>query len=232
MPYAMLSDSDVTLSAAELRSRCAARNDEGVHETFCFELFRRAIVERDARCWEEVYDQYKGLVVVWLCQLAPTGVIGDNTFDDLVVCTFTKLWRFYAADQLAFASGLASILAYLKTCAVTCVQEARRAYRRLPVTLDLDAMIDPPAAPPVTASVLDGVQHAAIWQVVAGACQDDQERVVARLCFTVDLKPAAIYASHPELFDDVAAVYRVKRNLLARLERNATLRALWAEENC
>ena len=37
-------------------------------------------------------------------------------------------------------------------------------------------------------------------------------------------KPSEIFATHPELFDDVADVYRIKRNLLERLRRSARIR--------
>ena len=39
------------------------------------------------------------------------------------------------------------------------------------------------------------------------------------------LKPAEIFQRHPHLFASVDDVYRIKRNVLERLRRNANIRA-------
>jgi hypothetical protein len=39
------------------------RRDDGDH---CFELFRRAIVDRDQQAWTGVYEQYRRLVAKWV----------------------------------------------------------------------------------------------------------------------------------------------------------------------
>ena len=53
---------------------------------------------------------------------------------------------------------------------------------------------------------------------------DQAERLVARLCLVLDLKPREVYERHPDRFADVADVYRVKRNLLERLRRSPAIR--------
>jgi hypothetical protein len=37
------------------------------------------------------------------------------------------------------------------------------------------------------------------------------------------MKPVEIYEKHPDLFDGVAEVYRIKRNVLERLRRSERL---------
>jgi hypothetical protein len=60
-----------------------------------------------------------------------------------------------------------------------------------------------------------------LWQTIAAELQDEPERLVAYLSLVRGLKPAQVQSLHPEYFPGVADVYRIKRNVLERLRRNA-----------
>ena len=68
-----------------------------------------------------------------------------------------------------------------------------------------------------------------MWGAIGQELQDEPERVVAFLSFTRDLKPAEIFRRHPALYESVADVYRVKRNVIERLRRSPRVRAFLAE---
>lgn len=216
------------LAVDELQRRCADRNRSGEHERFCLELFRRAIVEGDQASWSSIYAEFQGLVFDWVYRLDATAGATDGRGEeaaDLVLCAFTKLWRFYTPASLAAATGLGAVLAYLRSCAGTCVQEMRRARRLDPRFIGLDGAVEVPSPGNLANIVLDELQRGELWRIVLEHCQDDADRCVAQLCLAMGLKPAEVAALHPALFADAASVYRVKRNLLARLSRNELLLA-------
>ena len=64
-----------------------------------------------------------------------------------------------------------------------------------------------------------------LWETILRELQDEGEQVVAYLSFARDLKPAEIFQRHPRLYESVADVYRVKRNVIERLRRSAEVRA-------
>jgi len=43
------------LSPLQLATRCQNNQRDGSHEPFCFELFRRAIVEGSSVCWYYIH---------------------------------------------------------------------------------------------------------------------------------------------------------------------------------
>ncbi len=72
--------------------------------------------------------------------------------------------------------------------------------------------------------VLDEIDRCDLWRAVLGAVRSARERIVLVESFQLDLPPRTILARHPNLFDNVGAVYLAKRHLLARLQRNPEVR--------
>ncbi|MBN1139792.1 MAG: sigma-70 family RNA polymerase sigma factor [Anaerolineae bacterium] len=224
-PQPPLPDSTDRLPPAQLAARCQHTQPDRSHEPFCFELFRRAIVTNCSLCWHYVHQHYYSLVRYWVCRRTS---VDANTVDDLVQNAFVAFWRAFTADKLDRASGLAAVLNYLKSCAVTAVIEVHRRKERRPVDTEWDEeIIDRQTSfSSAEASALEQETAQLLWRSVEETCHDDGERVVARLFFLADLKPGDIAARHPDLFPDVADVYRVKRNLTDRLRRHPVLQAM------
>ena len=74
-------------------------------------------------------------------------------------------------------------------------------------------------------SVIGKIAGAQLWEAVLKELQDESERVVAQLSLLRDLKPSEIFGRHPGLYESVADVYRVKRNVIERLRRSPEVRA-------
>jgi RNA polymerase sigma factor (sigma-70 family) len=212
-------------SPAQLAAHCRNIQPDASHEPFCFELFRRAIVEGCSLSWHYLHNQYYSLVRYWVSRRAPSD---SDTIDDLTQDAFAAFWRFYTPDKLARADGLGDILSYLKSCAASAVSQARRKaeHRVLEAEWDeqtVDACVSTRSA---EASALQQVAAQRLWTVVAACCNDERERLVARLIFRAGIKPRHVAEQFPDLFPDVSDVYRVKRNLLDRLRRNPNLRGM------
>ena len=216
------------LSTAELRRRCGTRlPGQSFHESYCYELFRRAIVQHDQHCWVEIIEQYKNLVYGWLRPFMPTGKLGETTVEEMGVRVFTKFWQFYDPAHLQEARGLASILDYLKSCVRTCILEEERAQQRHTRQLSELSAEAQTVERQVVDEALNNIQHEQIWRLIRDSCKDESEQLIAWLTFQSGLTPREIKALHPEQFRSVDEVHTMKRKLLDRLRRNKELRATW-----
>ena len=210
------------LPPPRLAARCQNDQPDASHEPFCFELFRRAILESCSLCWHYLHNQYYSLVRYWVsCRTSGD----DDIIDDLTQETFTDFWRFYTAEKLAQADGLGSVLAYLKSCAASVVAQVhRRAKRLIPEEAWDQRRVDIYICAPSAESVVEQRSDARrIWATVEAHCKDEAERLIARSTFLAGMQPRHIADRFPEVFPDVNDVYRVKRNLLERLRRDPIL---------
>jgi hypothetical protein len=121
---------------------------------------------------------------------------------------------------------LAAVLTYLKLCAHSVLLDDVRA-AAASQTSSLDGVSERLTSDQdVATEVIGRLSGQRVWQIVLTEAQGRQEPVVARRSWARRMKPSQIYAAHPELFDSVAEVYRIKRHLVERLRRNPRLAEL------
>ncbi|HFD39669.1 MAG TPA: hypothetical protein ENJ31_07485 [Anaerolineae bacterium] len=187
----------------------------------CLEILRRAIVEKSARAWDYAAAQYRPQVRAWVGRslasmaLTATSIEIETLTDDAL----SRFWEYFDAALWARASNLRQVLAYLRSCAVSAVAQQGREQRKRALAVSLDMAHLPRAPDP--AHRLDA---AALWDLVARHCRDEADLLLARLVLTGALKPRRILEQYPHLFADIQDVYRRKRNLLERLQRDPILR--------
>ena len=200
------------MTPGELAAGCRQVKTDASHEPYCFELFRRAILQKSEHCWSALYAQYSKLADA-----------------------FTAFWRAFTAEKLGQAERLAQVLSYLRACTTTAVLQAkRREDRRIKqAAWDQDALDATPDPQPTNSRpeqlLMTTMWQEKLWQIVNRCCHDERERVLARLSFISDLKPSEILERHPDLFVDVAEIYTMRRNLKNRLWRDKELQELWGE---
>lgn len=216
-----------------LVQRCATESERFYrgqpHDTrFSYELFRRALVERDELAWEQLYLHYSGLVEGWIRRSGAFVSSGESS-EYFVVGAFTKFWRAISAERFASFPTLASLLQYLQLCSTSVVIDSVRAQswaEMLPEETISPAHI-PHYSPDEEA--MSRVDSQEFWNFINTQLHNDVERVVVYCSFVLSMTPRAIYAKRSELFSSVNDVYNVKRNVLGRLSRNQQLRMLLAQ---
>jgi hypothetical protein len=197
---------------------------EARDDTFCYELFSRAIVQRDDSAWSAIVGQYRGIVLAYIGQHTLAGMLHepDNYW---VNRAFQRFWSAITADRFARFPDLAALLKYLKLCVHSVLMDEIRARR----VGTLSSLEDVPETAAVRGdaegSVVGRLAGEELWAAIIREMQDEPERVVAYLSFTRDMKPSDIFERHPRLYESVADVYRIKRNVLERLRRSAQIRA-------
>ena len=198
------------------------------HDTrFSYELFRRALVERNELAWEHIYSHYSNLVESWVRRSGAFASSGESS-EFFVVCAFTKFWRAITPERFAAFPTLASLLHYLQLCAGCVVIDSVRAQSWAEM-LPEEAI--PFGRTPQTApdeEAMDRVNRQEFWNYINTQLNDEAERVVVFSSFVLGLKPGDIYARRRDLFASVNDVYNVKRNVLGRLSRDQALRYMLA----
>ncbi len=193
---------------------------EAFSEHACFELFRRAVVERDDTAWESVYGQYSALARIWLN--------AGMDEDDGVNAAFERFWRAVDSDKFGRFGSLAAILSYLKMCVRTTVLDHVRAQSRSAFELDLDAIPAVSAQAHGQAEVGDRMDAADLWGQVGEILSDGRERRLIYLSYVLGLSPREIHARHVHEFPRMEEIYRMKRGALERLRRSADFRGFFS----
>ena len=220
------------LSVAELARRCREETlrflrGEPRDDTYCFELFQRAIAQREHDAWEAIIAQYRGIVLAYVGQHSASALVREPD-DFWVNRAFQRFWMAVSPDRFGQFTDLPALLKYLKMCVNSVLLDELRA-RKVAMTGSLEEVTtEVVASEDSEASVLGELSGQQLWQVIVGEMQTEAERVVALLSFSRDLKPSEIFSRHPTLYESVADVYRVKRNVLERLRRSPEVRAFLA----
>ena len=190
-----------------------------------YELFRRAIVERDADAWAESAARYRRLMLSWARDSSARMAV-DESYEDLADHALARAWIALSPARFANFPSLGAVLAYLRACVAAAVVDCARAEaarERMIGKLEVGQAASPEAL------VLGDLDRAELWRLVGGLISGEQERIVVVESFVLDLPPRAIFARHPELFADIDAVYSAKRNLVARLKGSRKLREMFEE---
>jgi hypothetical protein len=197
-------------------------------DSYCLELFRRAIAEKDETAWFVVINQYENLVKAWV-QRHQSFPLADEDVNYFVNRSFDSFWTAFSRNpsKLSKFQNIKSLLQYLKLCTHTAVQSYVE--RRMPPRHIIHSEI-PAEAIAETAdsinSVDDNMVAGIVWQYILAAIKTEQEQVIAEDFLLHDMKPQDIYARHTDMFADVGQVRRVKGNLMTRLRRNKQLLAI------
>jgi DNA-directed RNA polymerase specialized sigma24 family protein len=209
---------------------CAAESERFYrgkqHDTrYSYELFRRALVERNEAAWEQLYHHYCGLVEGWIRRSGAFTSSGESS-EYFVVGAFTKFWRAIGPERFFSFPTLASLLQYLQLCATSVVIDSVRAqsWSEMLPEETVTAQHGPQYSPDEEA--VNRVDRQEFWSFIDEQLNNDVERVVVYCSFVLGLTPRAIFAERTELFSSVNDVYNVKRNVLGRLSRNQQLRQM------
>src|SRR5947209_3592719 len=196
------------------QAQLLAGEDEA--NTSGMELFRRAICEREDQAWTSIVEQYSGTVLAAIRRHSASYQLHeDNIY--WINWSFQRFWTAIGPDRFGQFTELASILGYLRTCAVSVLVDDLRALRRAQFAPIHETSPECAVEPDHGDLVSGRVDGAALWAAVLEALVSDTERLVAQLSFVGGLSPREIFARHSDRFASVEDVYRVKRNVVDRL---------------
>jgi DNA-directed RNA polymerase specialized sigma24 family protein len=188
-----------------------------------YELFRKAIVERDEQAWAESTVRYRAMLIAWATRCTASSATIERC-DDIADYAFERAWSALTPARFARFPTLAALLAYLRTCVTSAAIDCARSDAHFD---RIGQVIDTTEVPTPEQIVVDQTERAELWRIASGLTQSEPERVVLTESFVYDLPPRAILARHPDLFADADTIYTTKRNLIERLKRSPELRRLY-----
>jgi hypothetical protein len=206
----------VELAAQCLRELDNYRRGEPYTDAYGVELFRRATVQGDQDAWAWMQQCFSGLVRGWLlrhphreaaCRL--------ESEENYVAQTFERFWQATTLMHSIEFRTMASALQYLRACLNGTIVDTLRAYSR-PRQIPL-----PEPEEPGELQLEDDSESSKVWDILKTILPNRGEQRLAYLLYHCGLKPREIVRFCPQEFSDVHEIYRLRRNIMERLLRNA-----------
>lgn len=209
-----------TMSLSELADRCAIEisrysHKEEYDDTYCLEIFRRALLLHDHGAWELLQSRFTPTVSSWVRRHPNReAAYRHDSEENYVAFAFA---RFYVASvnnsRLEFNS-LAAALRFLHACLNSAILDTLRTYSR-PNIIPLPD----PGFPeePVSEDTDEGTE---LWDIIMSMLPNAREQRLAYLLYHCGLKPREILQRCPNEFSDVQEIYHLTRNITERLTRN------------
>lgn len=224
-----------SLTLAGVRHRCAQETDRFFsrqeHDPrFCFELFRRAILQRDELAWEFVYAQYRPLAARWIERHPALPLTGEEA-QFFLNRAFEKVWRGLTPERFATFDDLKSILRYLQMCAHSVVIDFLRhkEQKALQDSVDEADQVLASGETAVEDQLTLEMDKQNLWGWLEAQFNDEKERLAIYGIFVLGLKPGEVAEEYGRVFQDVKEVYRAKENVIARLRRSEAFKEMWGD---
>lgn len=223
-----------SLTLSGVARHCAEESDHFFHRRahdprFCFELFRRAIEERDEHAWSLLCDQYRPLVAGWVKRNEAFASSKENV-SYFVNGAFAKMWSAVSAEKFADFDDLKSLLRYLQLCVASVIMDHVRAVEYHERLEDLPPNVEEATGVHVEQRALEQADRKSFWEAINARLNDEQEKLVVYYSYVVGFKPSQILEHRPDAFADVRDIYRTKENVLARLRRDEALKELFSSD--
>jgi DNA-directed RNA polymerase specialized sigma24 family protein len=187
------------------------------------DLCRRAIEQQDEQAWEQLSQQWRGLLIHWLLLHPLVRVALECEAPEHYV--ETALRKFRQATTLPNRSwqtfsALAGVLSYLRCCLNSAVLDAVRQARHRQDTVSVTGSAEDVGSLPPEVHTED------LWRSIEQALPERRERLLVFLRYVQGYRPRDLAAGHPQAFPTVREVDQLELAILARLRRHPAL-ARW-----
>lgn len=199
---------------------------EDYEPAYAYELFRRALVDHNQGAWEHIFVQYRPLVEHWVRRTGAFTLCGESS-EYFVSAAFARFWRAIPSERFRSFPTLAALLNYLRRCASCVVIDAARAHATSDYLPEEAINWNDQRLAHADEEATDRVSRNEFWHLIDDLLNNEAERVIVRCSFLLGMKPGDIYNERRDLFQDVAEVYALKRNILGRLRRSKELQGMY-----
>lgn len=213
-----------SLTISELAEQCQSavrryQQSGQSDEIYCFELFRRALLEQDEAAWQAIHSQYQTLVIFWVRNYSRFSQTGEEA-DFFVNGAFARLWQSGSkAETAAKLDSLGKCLRYLKLCVWSTIEDylRTRAGDALEKSIPLEDYDWP--SPEAETHGEHRLSLSELRQTLWETVQDNREHVAAEESWVYGFTPQQIQQRHSEIFATAEEVSQTKKNILKRLRR-------------
>jgi hypothetical protein len=213
------------LSVSVLCQHCKDELDrlergEPCHEQYSVELFHRALAQQDTFAREAVQRCFKETMHRWMhSHPHREAACRWESEEYYTALAFERFWQAAIQRQVTFKT-LAEVLVYLRASLQGAVLDTLRTYSR----------------PREASESMSGEAHvedhpdgSAVWDRLQTMLPDEREQRLAYLLYHCGLGPREIVRLNPQEWSDVQEIFRLRRNILEQLLRNANRLGLVAQ---
>ncbi len=206
------------LASGCMREIDSYRPGEARANPYSLELLRRATVGHDPVAWEALQQCLSATVMCWLRRHPLREQASRFESDENYVAqAFARFWLAQAHHERLEFHSLAAALSYLRASLNGVILDTLRCYQRSKeLPLPEPGWLGEPL-------VADEAEGGELWESIQNLLPTVRERRVAYLLFHCGLKPREMVQYCPREFGQVSEIYRLRRNILLRLQRHADL---------
>ena len=208
------------MSNAQLAERCLQemrryRENQEHDDQYCLELFHRAVIAGDQDAWEVLQTSFTPIMHGWLRRHPKREVACRlDSEENYIAMAFVRFWQATVHNQRVEFHSLAGAMRYLQASLNGAIMDALRAYARpREIPLPDPGFADEPM-------VEDEDELCSSLEAINTLLTSPVERRIAYLLFYCGLKPRDIVKHCPLEFPTVRDVYRLRRNIMEKLQRN------------
>ena len=213
----------ITELIKETRQETALFQHRQATESACsYELWRRAIVLRDDWAWSAVYGLYAPVVSAWILLRVPR-LVGED-LDVLVNQAFARFAHAMTEQKWCDFACVGALLGYLKCCAQSAATDYHRWQPRQHEALDSLPVASEPVIGDCAETVMERLAAQELWSLVCSEAPAHEEQLVLLLVVAQGMSPRALQQRYPAMYPTVQDIYRIRRNVIERLQRNKELR--------
>jgi DNA-directed RNA polymerase specialized sigma24 family protein len=178
-----------THSLGNLRDRPMPARAPSLSDAACYELFRRAIEQRDADAWADIAQNYRGLLAAWAAQ-SSAHTMNSEQPGDIADQALARAWAALSSARFSAFPHIATLMAYLRTCVrATVIDQAREQASQQRAAQSLEATLE--AATPEQ-TVLRELDRTEIWRLIMQIISSPEERIIVRESLVYGLPPREI----------------------------------------
>lgn len=222
------------LSLDDLAGKCSQETNRYLrhqsHDTrFCFELFRRAILENNETAWQALIIQYRPLLARGVNGWAarhPNFPLTREDMEEFVSEGFERFWKYFTPEKFDKAQSLANVLSYLQSCTDGAVRDSWRKMCHRQFDQELDAETDDEVRDSKKSQTLpdEDFQNSELWHLIRSKSNGQAEFIAIYASINLGLSPREILIEYSELFHNIKEIYQYKANFFARLGRDSDIR--------
>jgi hypothetical protein len=208
------------MSLSALADHCMSeinnyRRGEAYSDQYCLEIFRRAMLQHDDAAWTLLEDRFREFLLGSFRRHPRFEAASRlDSPENYVARAFERFWLAAVHNQQLEFTTLAAALLYLRGCLNSTILDALRAYSRTKeVVLPEPDFAGEPIAEDLSRSP-------GLWEAIRGMLPSEREQRLAYLLYYCNLKPREILRVCPQEFSNVQEIYRLRRNIVERLERD------------
>jgi hypothetical protein len=209
------------MDSSELADRCMNeinnyRHGRPSNDMYGLELFRRALHAGDPFAWEIIQQRFNELMLQGMRRHPLRNAARNHDSDaNYVAQAFTRFWQATIGNEQIQFKSIAAVIRYLHASLNGIILDTLRAYSR-PRETSLPETDEP--GEPFLEDQEDGSE---LWEVIRSLLPDERQQRVAYFIYHCGLKPREIIQFCSPEFSDIQEIYRLRRTIFERLQRNA-----------